>query len=222
MRIWRTSRDEVPTWSSPTVVTGTDPPVVIVNGYKHIGGYHAGTGAELWRMRGSGDIPVPTPIIAHGFAYITNAHGNMAPIYAIRLSARGDISLADDTRTNDHIAWSVSRGGAYMQTPLVYGDHLYVCRDNGVLSAYDTKTGTRLYQQRVATGAGFTASMVAADGKIYATAETGDVYVFKAGPEYELLAQNDLDEVCMATPAIARGHLFFRTKGHLVAIGAAD
>jgi len=202
-QVWRSPRDEVPTWSSPTVVTETDPPVVIVNGYKHIGGYDLDTGAVLWRMRGGGDIPVPTPVVGHGFVFITNAHG-AAPIYAIRLDARGDISLAEGTHTNDHIAWSQNRGGAYMQTPLVYGDYLYVCRDNGVLSAYEARTGTRLYQQRVAAGSGFTASMVAADGKIYATAETGEVYVFKAGPEYELLAQNDLDEVSMATPAIAR------------------
>ena len=95
-----------------------------------------------------------------------------------------------------------------MQTPLVYGDYLYVCRDNGVLSVYDAKTGERKYQQRLADGkTGFTASAVAADGKVYYTSEEGGVYVIKAGPVFELLAENSLGEVAMATPAISEGVL---------------
>lgn len=106
-----------------------------------------------------------------------------------------------------------------MQTPFVYGDYLYSCRDNGVLSCFNARTGERLYQERLGRGAsGFSASPVAADGKLYFTSETGDVYVIKAGPEFESLAINPLDEVAMATPAIAEGSLYFRTRGHLVAI----
>jgi outer membrane protein assembly factor BamB len=106
-----------------------------------------------------------------------------------------------------------------MQTPLVYGDYLYLCRDNGVVSCYEAKTGKRLYQERLGTGrTGFTASSVAADGKLYFTSEEGDIYVVKAGPTFEVLSQNPMGEVCMATPAISEGMLFFRTQGHLVAI----
>jgi outer membrane protein assembly factor BamB len=108
-----------------------------------------------------------------------------------------------------------------MQTPLVYGDYLYVCRDNGVLSVYDARTGERKYQQRLADGkTGFTASAVAANDKIYFTSEEGSVYVIKAGPVFELLAENTLGETAMATPAISEGVLFFRTRGHLVAVGS--
>ena len=107
-----------------------------------------------------------------------------------------------------------------MQTPLVYGDHLYVCRDNGVLSCYEAATGERRYQKRLGAGsAGFTASAVAGDGKIYFTSEMGDTYVIKPGPEFEVLAENSLDEITMATPALSGGVLFFRTKDHLVAVG---
>ena len=107
-----------------------------------------------------------------------------------------------------------------MQTPLVYGPHLYASRDNGVLRVYDAATGNRVYEQRMGDGkTGFTASPVAADGKIYFTSEDGDVYVLKAGAAYEVLAQNRMGEVCMATPAISEGRLYFRTRGHLVAIG---
>jgi outer membrane protein assembly factor BamB len=143
----------------------------------------------------------------------------MAPIYAVRLNATGDISLQGEQRSNDFIAWSQAREGAYMQTPLVLGDYLYNCRDNGVLSCYEARTGNRVYQVRLGDGrTGFTASSVAADGKIYYTSEDGDIHVVKAGPQYELLARNPMGEVCMATPAISEGMLLFRTQGHVVAI----
>jgi outer membrane protein assembly factor BamB len=106
-----------------------------------------------------------------------------------------------------------------MPTPLVYGDYLYLCRDNGVLSCYRAKTGERMYQERLGGGrTGFSASSVAADGKLYFTSEEGDVFVVRAGPRFELLATNSLDEVAMATPAISEGTLYFRTRSHLVAI----
>ena len=217
--IWRTARDEVPTWSTPTIYNDGRRTQVIVNGYKHIGGYDFATGDVLWKLRGGGDIPIPTPVVAKDLIVITNAHGRMAPIYAIRPHAKGDISLKDGTSSNNFIAWSTSRDGGYMITPIVYGDYVYNCRNNGVLSCYRLKTGERLYQQRLADGrTGFTASPVAADGKIYFPSEEGDIYVVKAGPEFELLAENPMDEICMATPAISEGALFFRTPGHLVAI----
>ena len=122
---------------------------VIVNGWKHIGGYDLETGKEVWRMTGGGDIPVPTPITGHGLVFITNAHGKLSPIYAIRPTATGDISLKEGETSNAHIAWSYARDGAYMQTPILYGDILYVCRDNGVLSAFDATTGKRHYQVRL-------------------------------------------------------------------------
>jgi outer membrane protein assembly factor BamB len=112
-----------------------------------------------------------------------------------------------------------SRDGSYMATPIVYGDHLYNCRWNGVLSCYEAKAGNRLYQERLGEGmSAFTASPVAADGKLYIAGEDGDVYVIKAGPKYELLAKNTMGEVCMATPAISEGMLLFRTQSHLRAI----
>jgi outer membrane protein assembly factor BamB len=209
--IWRTERADVPTWSTPTVYAGdaSAPAQVIVNGWKHIGGYDLKTGKELWRMKGGGDIPVPTPIVAHGLIFITNAHGPASPIFAVKPTATGDISLAGEARTNDHIVWSQNREGAYMQTPLVYGDYLYVCRDNG----------ERKYQQRLADGkTGFTASAVAANDKVYFTSEEGTVYVIKAGPAFELIAENTLGETAMATPAISEGTLFFRTRANVVAI----
>ena len=217
--LWRTSRDDVPTWSTPTVHVDGNGSQVIVNGYKHLGGYDLKTGKELWRMRGTGDIPIPTPYVVDGLAFFTSSHGGGSPIYAVRTTARGDVSLDEGERSNEQVAWSHPRGGSYMPTTLVYGDLLYVLRDNGVLGAYDIKTGKRRYERRLGKGGGgFTASVVAGDGKIYFTAELGEVYVVKPGPEFELLATNEMDEICMATPAIARGTVFYRTQGHLVAV----
>jgi outer membrane protein assembly factor BamB len=210
----------VPTWSTPGIVQEGASTHIIANGWHEIAGYDFSTGKKLWTMKGGGDIPVPTPIAGHGLIFITNAHGGLAPIYAIKPNASGDITLASDTTSNQHIAWSAPRDGTYMQTPLVYGPHLYASRDNGVLRVYDAATGNRLYEQRMADGkTGFTASPVAADGKIYFTSEDGDVYVLKAGAAFEVIAQNKMGEVCMATPAISEGRLYFRTRGHLVAIG---
>jgi outer membrane protein assembly factor BamB len=217
--LWRTPRSDVPTWSTPAVHIHNGRGQVIVNGWKHIGGYDLETGKELWRMTGGGDIPVPTPIVSHDLIFITNAHGGKSPIYAVKPTATGDITLKDTETANTHIAWSAPRDGAYMQTPLVYGDLLYVCKDNGVLSVFDVRTGQRHFQARLADGkTGFSASPVASNGRIYFTSEEGDVYVVKAGTVFEQLAVNPLGEVAMATPAISDGVMFFRTRGHLVAV----
>jgi outer membrane protein assembly factor BamB len=217
--LWRTPRNDVPTWSTPAVVVENGRAQVVVNGWKHIGGYDVANGRELWRMTGGGDIPVPTPIVAHGLIFITNAHGKMAPIYAVKTTATGDISLKEGETSNPNIAWSYARDGGYMQTPIVYDDLLYVCRDNGVLSVFDARTGVRQYQGRLADGkTGFSASPVASNGRIYFTSEEGDVYVIKAGPTFEQLAVNPLGEVAMATPAISEGIMFFRTRGQLIAV----
>jgi outer membrane protein assembly factor BamB len=217
--IWRTPRKDVPTWSTPAVITSDGATHVVVNGWKHIGGYDVATGQEVWRMEGGGDIPVPTPIAAHGLIFITSSHGGKSPVYAVKPTARGTITLSEAETSNAHIAWSAARDGAYMQTPLVYGDALYVCKDNGVLSVFDVKTGQRHYQARLADGrTGFSASPVASNGRLYFTSEEGDVYVIKAGTTFEQLAVNPLGEVAMATPAISDGVMFFRTRNHLVAV----
>ena len=218
--VWRTPRDEVPTWSTPTIYEKGRKTQVIVNGYKHIGGYDAKNGQALWWLRGGGDIPVPTPILGKGLVYITNAHGGGAPMYAIAPKAKGDLSLDEGVSTSEYVIWSDRRSGAYMQTPILYGDYLYTCRDSGLVICYDAKTGRRIYRNRLGDGStGFTASAVAGNDKLYYTSEEGDVFVLSAGREANLLATNALGEVCMATPAISEGRLFFRTQGHLVAVG---
>jgi len=214
--IWRTLRDDVPTWSTPTVAVREGKAQVVVNGFRHAGGYDFETGNEVWRLTGGGDIPVPTPLVAHDLFFLTSAHGGLSPLYAIKAEARGDVSLADGAAANDGVGWSYPRQGCYMPTPLVYGDYLYCCRDNGTLVCYRAKTGEQVYAERLKGG--FSASPVAADGKLYFTSESGDVHVAKADPEFALLGTNSMGETCMATPAISRGTLFFRTRRNVVAV----
>jgi len=218
-QIWKTARDEVPTWGTPTIYAGREHSQIIANGFKHIGGYDISTGNEIWRLRGGGDIPIPTPIVAHDLIYITNSHGRMSPIYAVRLSANGDISLDENESSNKHIAWSYRKDGNYIPTPILYNDYLYCCSHKGKMTCIEARTGELLYSENLGSSTvAVSASPVAADGKIYCTAENGDIYVVEAAPEFKLTGINKMNEICMATPAISRGTLFFRTRQHLVAI----
>jgi outer membrane protein assembly factor BamB len=216
--LWRADRDEVPTWSTPAIAPRGDGFQVVVNGWKHIGGYDAKTGEELWKLTGGGDIPVPTPIVAHDLILITSAHGRERPIYAIRTDASGEL-----TKESGAMAWHQEKAGNYMQTPIVVDDLAYFGFDNGVLSVYDVKSGERLWQERLGGGqTGFTSSPVAGDGKVYFTSEVGDTYVLKHGRSFELLATNELGETFMSTPAIAGDQILFRARRHLIAVGTKN
>jgi outer membrane protein assembly factor BamB len=219
---WRTSRDEIPSWATPTVVEMGGHTELVTQGTNAIRGYDPATGKELWRLSGNSEVTVPTPIAGPGTVIVTNGYRGVQPIFAIKPGARGDLTLKGDATTSEAIAWSTKRGGPYMPTPIVYGDLLYIVLNNGTLAAYDAKTGERFYQERLGgKGGAFSASPVAADGKIYLTSEDGDVFVVKAGRTYELLATNPVGEVLMATPAIADGVLYIRGMKHVIAIGAS-
>jgi len=217
--LWRTRRDDTATWSTPTICANGPRGQLVVNGWRHMGGYDLQTGEEIWRMSGGGDCPVPTPVLWKDLLFLTSAHGPRRPIYAVRMDAHGDISLRNGATTNQFVGWSALRGGAYMQTPLVCGDYLYSCHDDGVLSCYEARTGKLIYKERLGTGGeGFTASPVASEGKLYFTSEHGSVFVVKPEARFTVLATNHMAEVCMATPAISERTIFFRTQGHVVAV----
>lgn len=218
--VWRTLRDENPTWGTPTIYEAPNRTHIIVNGYLHMGSYDFESGEEIWWMRGGGDIPVPTPVIAHGLIFITNAHGRMRPVYAIRLDARGDISLEPGQTSNEYIPWFYPRNGGYQPTPIVWGDYLYVCENNGVLTCYEATTGKVMYREKIGGNiSSYSASPVAADGRLYFSDEYGNIHILNASPEYEHLAMNAMEETCMASPAISGQILFIRARSHLYAIG---
>ena len=214
--LWRVEREEDSTWSTPTVHAG-EHPQLIINGYKHIGGYDLRDGEELWKLVGGGDVPIPTPVVADGLVFLTSAHGRSRPVRAVRVQARG--LLNDDPDQDPNLVWQNSRRGIYTQTPLVHDGLLYCCSDGGVLSCYEADSGTEVYRQRVGAGAtGFSGSPVLADGKLFLSGESGQIFVIRAGREFEEIATNEMAETCMATPAISAGTLFIRTRNHLVAV----
>src|SRR5207249_1298967 len=77
--LWRTPRKDVPTWSTPLIATGPRRSQVIVNGWKRLGGYDLATGRELWQLRGGGDVPVASPVLAREFVILTSGHGSFHP-----------------------------------------------------------------------------------------------------------------------------------------------
>ena len=216
--VWRVDREEESGWSTPTVHVSGERSQVICNGWKAIAGYDLRTGEVLWTAEPGGDIPVPTPVVSEGVAFITNAHGRYQPIYAIDLDATGHVSLEEGQ--DEFMVWGIKKRGNYMQTPIVYGDAAFFCRDNGMLSCYDAMGGERLFAERLDEGrSGYTASPVGGDGKLYITSEEGSVITVRAGRTFEVLARSSLGEEFMSTPAISEGTIYFRSRGHLTAVG---
>ena len=216
--LWRTSRAEIPTWGTPTIVDGKDHAEIITNGAKAIRGYNADTGKEQWTLGPNSEIACTTPVSAQGLIFVTAGYPPVQPIYAIRVGSTGDLTLKDGKESSEAIAWSKQRGGVYLPTPIVLDEHLYTVSNNGILSMYEAKTGVRVYQQRIGEGGSFVASPIAAAGKLYVASEDGDLYVIKAGPKYELLAKNVIGEPILSTPAFAGDTLIVRGARHLFAI----
>jgi len=216
--LWRTAREEIPSWSTPAIFEHDGHAELVTQATRFIRGYDPSNGRELWRLSGNSEITIPTPIVGPGLIIVTNGYRGVQPIYAIKPGATGDITLKGDQTTNASIVWSTNRGGPYIPTPVIYGDHLYVLQINGVLAAYDVASGRRLYQERVGSGGAFSASPIAADGKIYLASEDGDIYVVKAGSTFELLATNPIGQTIMATPAISNGTLIIRGLKDVIAI----
>jgi outer membrane protein assembly factor BamB len=218
--LWKTDRADVPTWGTPTVFEHGGRRQVAVNGWHHIGGYDPETGRELWRLDGGGDIPVPTPVVGNGLIYLTSAHGKLRPMRAVRAGATGDVTPADPAQTNAAIAWVHPRQGNYMQTPILVDGLLFGGFDIGLVTCFDAVTGAIQYSERLTpSGRGWTSSPVSDGRNLFFTSEEGEVAVVKVSRKFELLGVNKLEETHLSTPALAGGVLYFRTRGHLVAVG---
>jgi hypothetical protein len=216
-QVWKTGRDEISTWGTPTVFSAGGKTHIVTNGTT-VRAYDAATGALTWQLGPNSEITVGTPVVGDGLVYVTGGYPPVRPIYAVKATAAGDISLAKDQTASDAVAWS-NTAGTYIPTPLYYDGILYTCNNDGILTAYDAKTGTRHYRARVGGGGSFSASPIAADGKLYFANEDGDIIVVRAGPKYEELAKNPMGEVIMSTPAISAGTIIVRTLGHVVGLG---
>ncbi len=218
--VWQTPRDELPSWGTPTIYPGAERTELITNGSNFIRGYDPQSGQELWRLGGSSQITAPTPIFSDGLIVVTSGRRPEKPIFVIRLGAKGDITLDPNQNSNEFVVWRKLKRGPYMPTPIVYEGFLYALQNEGILDCYKLTTGEEIYRERLPhVGGGFSASPVAADGKLYLCGEDGQIFVVKAGSDFTLLATNDVGERLMATPALSGGTLYVRSENHLLAIG---
>lgn len=217
--IWRTNRVEDPTWCTPNVYAYEGEKRVVLNGFKERAAYDLETGERIWHMSGGGDIPIPTPIIGNDYVYFNSAHGRLRPVIAVKKSARGDISLREGESSNEYVAWILPRNGAYMASMVYYNDLLFVGYWNCNLACINALTGEVIYNKPLARGKSYAGSPVVADGKLYFGSDEGKVFVIQADQTGELLAELDLGEGSMVTPAIKKGQIFYRTLSGIMAIG---
>ena len=216
-QLWKTERDEISTWATPTVFSGEGRTHVVTNGTT-IRAYDPSTGALTWKLGPNSEVTVGTPVVGEGLVFISAGYPPVRPIYAVKPTASGDITMAKEATSSDAVAWS-NTAGTYIPTPLYYEGILYTLNNEGIVTAYDARTGTRHYRSRVGGGGSFAASPIAADGRLYFSNEDGDVIVARAGTKYEELGKNAMKEVIMSTPAISDGVIIIRTLGHVYGIG---
>ena len=204
----------------PTIVTTAAGPELVTNASNFVRGYDPRTGKQLWQLGGSSKITAPTPIFVNGLHIIASGRAPERPVFAVKAGARGDLTLAKDSTSSAQVAWSKTGRGSYMPTPLAYRGIVYMLANNGVLDAYDLETGKEIYRQRLPlVGSGFSASPVAADGKIYLSSEDGELLVIEAGAAFKHIATNSIGEMLMATPALSDGVIYVRGVSTLFAIG---
>ena len=218
--VWKSMRDELPSWGTPTIFPHSKRVELVTNASNFIRGNDPLSGKEIWRLGGNSKITAPTPIFQDDLLIVASGRRPEKPIFVIRTGGTGDITLQEKQTSNDFVKWSKRGRGPYMPTPIIYQNQLYCINNNGVLDSYNLQTGDEIYRQRVShRGGGFSASPVAADGKIYLPGEDGDIFVVKAGTEFNLIATNSMGELLMATPAISDGLMYVRAQHHLFAIG---
>ena len=220
-QIWKVERDIGTNWATPYVWENEKRTELIVPATKAVRSYDL-DGKVLWEFKGMSSIAIPMPFSKFGLLYIASGYvgDQHRPVYAVKPGASGDISLKEGETSNQFIAWYQRQAGPYNPSPIVYGDLYYTLFDRGLFTAHDAKTGKEVYgKQRIDPAAGaFTSSPWAYNGKIFCLSEDGDTFIIQAGGEYKLLGKNSLDEMCMATPAIAKGSLIIRTATKLYRI----
>jgi outer membrane protein assembly factor BamB len=168
---------------------------------------------------GSSKITAPTPVFTDDYILVASGRRDEKPIFVIRPGADGEITLAPGERSNESVVWHKRGRGPYMPTPIIYDGSVYVLGNDGIFDAYDLESGEEIYRQRIPhVGSGFSASPVAADGKMILTSEDGDMFVVTAG-DFSLVSTNTMGEPLMATPALVGGTMYVRGQHHLFAVG---
>ncbi len=214
--VWRASRDEVSAWSTPLVIDHKGKKQIVISATKKVRSYDPETGKLIWECAGLGSNVIPQPVQYNDTVLVMSGHRE-PKLMAIKLGREGDLT------GSDAVLWSQTRGTSYTASPVLHENKFYALTDNGVLSCFNATTGEPYYhQKRLPQADSFKASPVGADGKLYLASESGVVTVVKMGEQFEVLANNTFeDQMFVASPVIAAGELFLRSKTHLFCVSDA-
>ena len=209
--LWKTPRPVQISWSTPVLVDVGGRTELVTNGSENVIGYDPKTGKELWRTQGVRSNAIHTPLVGKGLVIVT------AGFPAKRIIAIRPGEQPEDKR----VAWEYTKGTGYVLSNILYGDHVYLSTDNGILTALEAETGEVVYEGgRPPKPTHFMGSAVAYSGMIAMTSQDGDTFLVKAGPKYELVRINSVDEPVYSSLAIANGRIYIRGDKHLFAIGS--
>ena len=207
---WKVDRGSgMRSYSTPLVVRAAQGDELIVNSNRRIDSYRPSTGEWLWSAGEENRVPVPKPVYQDEVIYTSRGYRS-GPYMAIRTGGRGDVS-------ETHVEWRVAKGAPYVSSLLYYQGLVYMAGEQGIVSCIDASNGDTVWKKRM--GGVFSASPVAADGKIYLLNEEGEAIVLRAGRDPNILERNELNERCLASPAISDGQIFIRSDQHLICIG---
>lgn len=216
--LWKVDRDEATSWATPVVAEHNGTAQVILNGSTRVRSYDVTSGKLIWECGGQATNPIATPIIYDGKAICMTGYRGYA-VYSISLDAKGDV-----TDNEEFIAWSRSDVGPYIASATLLNDRLYVTKSrDGVLYCLNAKTGETIFgPERLPEASTLYSSLVGADGKVYVSDRDGTTVVLEDGPEFKVLAVNQLPEGIDASIALSGNQLFLRSEGHLYCIQQDD
>jgi outer membrane protein assembly factor BamB len=204
--IWKTDRQELPSWGTPTIVTTSAGPELVTNASNFVRGYDPKTGSELWKLGGSSKLTAPTPIFANGLHIVASGRAPERPMFAVKAGARGDLTLAKDVTETPAVAWSKTAAGHTCRRRCSIAGSFTCSPTTASSTRMRRRPGKEIYRQRLPlVGSGYSASPVAADGKIYLSNEDGEMLVVEAGASFKHIATNSIGEMLMATPALSDG-----------------
>jgi outer membrane protein assembly factor BamB len=211
--VWRAERTTRRSWATPLLVRVGDHTELVASGAEVVIAYNPLTGKELWRANGTDSHPIPSPVAGHGIV-VMSAGSQAKRALAIKLGQTGDLT------NSPSVLWRYNKGTAYVPSPILVGDYMYLMTDNGILTCLEVETGKLVYEGgRVPVPATFTASPVAFGDVILLTSEDGETFVVKAGREHSVIRTNSVGEPVYASPALSHGTIYIRGEHHLFAIG---
>jgi outer membrane protein assembly factor BamB len=181
-------------------------------GAKAMMAYDPQSGEELWRARYNGWSVVPRPLFGHGLVYVITDY-EKPELWAVRPDGHGDV-------TDTHVAWKITKDMPATSSLLLVDDLLYMTNDQGYLLCVEAKTGTVLWRERLKGK--HSASPIYGAGRLYFFSEKNLTTVLAPGREFKVLAENQLDERIMATPAVTGNAFILRSRSHLYRLEERD